>query len=74
MDCTSSMDIWIRVVKNQIKKIVQDALDKSEKQNLIPRVSFVGYRDITDRVRFEICGFNENLEEIVEFVSRIRAE
>jgi len=47
------MDEWIDRAKKTLKDIISNVKEGSE--GLKVKVSFVGYRDIEDKVRFEIC-------------------
>ena len=37
------------------------------------RVGFVGYRDITDKQRFDIIDFTENVDEVKKFIGKLVA-
>ena len=37
------------------------------------RVSFVGYRDVADKPRFEIFEFSEDLDACAKFIGTMRA-
>merc|ERR1719412_912959 len=65
------MEPHIRVVKSQIHSIVQDMQARLPSMSL--HLSFVGYRDHCDGVRFELLPFTTSVEEFQAFVSQVRA-
>eukprot|EP00929_Paragymnodinium_shiwhaense_P110809 TRINITY_DN7806_c0_g1_i1.p1 TRINITY_DN7806_c0_g1~~TRINITY_DN7806_c0_g1_i1.p1 ORF type:complete len:915 (-),score=234.25 TRINITY_DN7806_c0_g1_i1:369-3113(-) len=71
VDCTGSMSGHIRAVKDQIRGIVQEM--QRQLPTLQLRLSFVGYRDHGDEVRFELLPFTTCVEEFEAFVAEIRA-
>ena len=62
------------MLKDRLEKIVADAVKTSEQQNLIPRVSFCGFRDINDAERFSVHRFTEDIRSVKNFISNVRAE
>ena len=58
IDCTGSMERWIRAAKDQTAKIVSDVIAQHGDDVRI-RVGFVGYRDYDDEERFVIRDFNQ---------------
>ena len=46
---------------------------KKENESLVVRVCFIGYRDIKDSRRFDIFQFSEDLDAVVQFISRMEA-
>lgn len=75
MDCTSSMSSWITKAKETLNEIIDKIVEEcKEEGNLKVRVCFVGYRDITDRSRFEIMEFTEDVNAIRDFIKITRAE
>jgi len=68
MDCTGSMGSWIEQAKTKAKGVITQA---QERFKVDIRVSFVGYRDFSDQVRFQtsdfVCG--DNMESIVSLIS-----
>ena len=68
LDCTASMGSWIERSKDTLKTIIENV--KQNNPALTVRASFVGYRDITDRERFDIKDFSEDLDSVKEFISR----
>lgn len=69
LDCTSSMSSWITKAKETIREIIDNVIKECEEDGSLKcRVSFVGYRDIKDRRRFELMPFNENVDEVKSFI------
>lgn len=72
LDCTSSMSSWIAKAKKTIIEIIDNAIKECEEDgNLKCRVSFVGYRDISDDRRFEVKPFTDNIEEVKKFIGEV---
>ena len=69
LDCTASMGSWIERSKATLKTIIGNV--KAQNEGLTVRASFVGYRDITDRDRFDIKDFTEDLDAVKDFISRM---
>jgi hypothetical protein len=67
MDCTSSMQEWIERSKETLHEIINNT--RRTNPDLRVRVSFVGYRDIRDDVRFCVKPFSENLDEVKTYIS-----
>jgi len=75
MDCTGSMSSWITKAKETLKEIIDNVIEEcKEEGNLKVRVSFVGYRDIKDRTRFEVKPFTDNLDEMKKFINSCQAD
>ena len=75
LDCTSSMSSWIVKAKKTIVEIIDKAIQECEDDGSLKcRVSFVGYRDFHDNRRFELMPFNENIEEVKTFISKVAAD
>jgi hypothetical protein len=68
LDCTASMSSWIQRSKDTLAGIIQNV--KNDYAGLKVRVSFVGYRDIQDRPRFEILEFSEDLDACTKFIAK----
>jgi len=71
MDCTGSMGSWIKVTVEKILLIAEQARELYS--NIILRIGFIGYRDIDDNGRIEICDFSEDIESVRIFINRMRA-
>ena len=69
LDCTGSMGPWIQRSKDTLKTIIDSV--KAGHPGLEVRVSFVGYRDIEHRQRFEILDFDSDLEKVKTFISKV---
>ena len=69
LDCTGSMGPWIQRSKDTLKTIIDSV--KAGHPGLEVRVSFVGYRDIEHRQRFEILDFDSDLEKVKNFISKV---
>ena len=70
-DCTQSMGSWILAVKNEIKNIISYIIKNSPFAQI--KMSFLGYRDIKDKVRFEIQDFTDDFTSLENFISKIDA-
>ena len=69
------MDPWIEKVKNTIHEIIDKAIKECEEEGSLKcRVCFVGYRDIKDSRRFEVLPFCDNIDEVKNFISQVKAE
>ena len=71
MDCTGSMGSWIERSKNTLKGIIQSV--KTDYENLNVKVSFVGYRDVQDKNRFDVFEFSEDLDAVTKFIAKMSA-
>lgn len=71
VDCTGSMSTWINAVKKELKDIVIYILDSNPYADI--QISFVGYRDIKDSVRFEIMNFTSDIDSLVTFIDEVQA-
>ena len=71
LDCTGSMSSWIQRSKDTLAGIIKNI--KSEHVGLTVRVSFIGYRDVQDKNRFDIFPFSEDLAEVTKFIASMRA-
>ena len=71
VDCTSSMGLYIRKVRQNIREIVSDI---KENHNGEIRFAFVGYRDHNDGPnRIETLYFTKDVEVFETFVGKIKA-
>ena len=70
-DVTESMGPWILAVKNEIKNIISYIIKNSPFAQI--KMSFLGYRDIKDKVRFEIQDFTDEFESLENFISKVNA-
>jgi len=70
VDVTGSMGTYIRDVKNNIAKMV-DQIVSSNKRQLRIELAFVGYRDLGERDEF--LGFTSSVDDFRLFVSGVRA-
>ncbi|EGG13692.1 hypothetical protein DFA_11453 [Cavenderia fasciculata] len=71
MDITGSMQSWINEAKNkmvQLAKVLSNAYAGIQFE-----VSFVGYRDYTDPIRFENIAFSSNMEVLEQGLAKIVA-
>ena len=71
-DCTKSMGPWILAVKNEIKNIISFITTNNKLAKI--KISFLGYRDIKDKARFEIKDFTEDFTSLENFISKIDAD
>lgn len=72
LDCTASMGSWIERSKDTLKGIIENV--KLDYAGLNVRVGFIGYRDISDKPRFEIFEFSEDLDAAKAFIGKMRAQ
>ena len=70
-DCTQSMGPWIMAVKKEIKNIISYIIKNNPYAKI--KMSFLGYRDIKDKVRFEIQDFTDDFTSLENFISKINA-
>jgi len=64
LDVTQSMQVWVTTVKESINQIVKDVSNEFRQivgGDLKVRLSFIGYRDVSDRRRFSILDFTEDI-------------
>lgn len=66
------MSSWIQRAKNTLKEIIENVV--SSNKNLSVRVCFVGYRDHCDANRFSIYDFSTDLQDVKDFISKVKAE
>lgn len=69
LDCTSSMDPWIKAAKNKILDILED-IQKSHLDFKI-YVAFIGYRDFKEKKH--VVEFTENYKLIYDCIKNIEA-
>lgn len=75
LDCTASMSSWIAKAKKTIVEIIDKAIKECEDDGSLKcRVSFVGYRDVKDKRRFELMPFNQNVEDVKAFIGKVKAD
>jgi len=68
MDCTSSMSSWIVKAKETLVEIINKIVEECNSEgNLKVRVSFIGYRDISDN-RFSVMPFTEDIQAVKSFI------
>jgi len=72
VDCTGSMQAHISAVKQQIHGIVREMHAILPSMQL--QLSFVGYRDLCDQVRFELLPFTTSVDRFHAFVAQVRAK
>lgn len=72
VDCTFSMDSFIKGVKEEIQGIVNELKASMEKLQL--RLAFVGYRDVKDAVPFVIHGFDSSVSSFKAVLDEVKAE
>jgi hypothetical protein len=65
------MGSWIERSKNTLKGIIQSV--KTDYENLNVKVSFVGYRDVQDKNRFDVFEFSEDLDAVTKFIAKMSA-
>jgi len=73
LDCTSSMCSWIGRAKDTLKEIVSNIVNENEGK-LKVRVCFVGYRDHSDKDRFSIQGFTDEIDDMKKYISNVQAQ
>ena len=62
------MQVWIERSKDTLKEIINNV--KQSNPELEVRVSFVGYRDIKDDIRFCVQDFTDDIELVKTFISK----
>lgn len=71
MDCTASMQPWLKAAATHIHTIIQDLENKYNNADF--SVAFIGYRDYGDKEQFIIRNFNSPIK-IEYYISQIVAE
>jgi len=66
------MESWIERSKDTLKEIIDSV--KGGNPGLTVRVCFVGYRDFTDRERFSLMDFSEDLDAVKAFIAKVSAD
>ena len=66
------MSSWIERAKKTLKEIINNVVASTE--GLQVRVSFIGYRDHKDTVRFSIQPFSDNVDLVKNYIANVRAE
>jgi len=72
IDCTGSMGSWIEIAKTKAKEVIKQA---QERFKVDIRVSFVGYRDFSDQLRFQTKDFvgEDDIDSVVSLISNCAA-
>jgi len=74
IDCTGSMKEWIIRAKETLHEIIDKVVeDNKDEGNVTVRLSVVGYRDYTDKNRFMVKPFTENIDNIKKFINSFEA-
>jgi hypothetical protein len=71
VDCTYSMDEWIKYLKNDIDPIIQTIHNKFP--SFTVKISFVGYRDYDETPQYEVLKFTQNTKVFSKFLDSISA-
>lgn len=71
MDATDSMEIWWNRATNQFIQIIEKICNESNNLYDI-RVSVIGFRDIGDVERFSVLPFTSNIQEVKDFISKVK--
>lgn len=66
LDCTASMGSWIKRAKDTINEIIDNII--TQNPGIKINVAFVGYRDINDSRRFEVCEFSSDVHAVKLFI------
>lgn len=75
LDITGSMQNWIDRAKETIIEIIDKVVKDSEEEGkVVPKISFIGYRDHFDADRFLVKPFTTNVDDIKEFISHAEAD
>ena len=75
LDVTGSMQSWITRAKETIHEIVDQIIEGTKEDGEMKiRVCFIGYRDIRDSVRFEVCPFTEDISQLKQFIAKVKAD
>ena len=72
VDCTGSMSLYISLVKDSIKSIVNRVQATNQGMNL--RLAIVGYRDIDDTPRCEVLDFVTSIDSFKEFLANLETK
>ena len=74
MDCTGSMDPWMRQARDNVKKII-DFVQQINRGTLKDiKIGFLAYRDLWDGdLRFETKDFTDNIDDLTNFIGKLKA-
>ena len=74
MDCTGSMDPWMKQAKQNVQNII-DYLQSVMGGNVKDiKIGFLAYRDIWDgELRFQKKDFTDNIADLVKFIGELKA-
>jgi hypothetical protein len=71
MDCTASMQPWIKAAAQHIRSILHEMAERYRNANF--RAAFIGYRDYGDQEQFIIHNFAKS-SRIEEFIGQVEAK
>ena len=71
-DCTKSMEPYLLTIKRQIIEIILNNYLINPFDDII--ISFIGYRDIKDKQRFEIKDFTNDYLSLIDYILAIDAD
>jgi hypothetical protein len=71
MDCTASMEPWIRTARHEVLNIIETMEDKHPQADI--RVAFVGYRDYGDVERILLHNFSD-VPDLQAYLSTVVAK
>ena len=75
IDCTWNMDPWLKQLEQTLPQVIKNTIQECFMDTgLRFKVSIVGYRDIEHQIRFEVQPFSENVEEVANFVGKLKPQ
>lgn len=75
MDCTHSMDEWIKESSQNLVNVIEAAKKECRKDSVV-RAAYVGYRDygdIGDKLHFDVMDYSTDLEKVANKIKSSRA-
>merc|ERR1719394_1893262 len=72
MDCTGSMQAWIKHCKETLHDVIDESMEEDEGSRV--RVAFIGYRDFCDRDLYDVHDFTYLEDDMKKFISKRKAK
>ncbi|CAD8050568.1 unnamed protein product [Paramecium sonneborni] len=74
IDCTGSMQRWLKSAKENIHKIIKEFQQNIDKKKIIVRTAIVAYRDFDDEDNLLYREFTTESKVIEEFLAKLQAK
>jgi hypothetical protein len=72
IDCTVEMQPYITMLTSKLADLYEKIKSKTPKGKV--RIAVVAYRDVKDKLRFEVLSFTDSQQEIRSFVEKLKAQ